>query len=139
MNKKKNYQCKIPISIGELFDKYSILEIKISKIKNQKKINLVKKELTLLKPYIDRYPLQAELYNKLKNVNTKLWEIEDMLRIKEQAIEFDEKFIELARSVYFTNDERADIKKKINMIFKSEIVEVKDYVEYKTKIDCNNN
>ena len=129
----KNSDCKIPVSIGEVFDKYSILEIKLSKIKNQQKKDLVSKEVELLKPYIEEYSLDKEIYNNLKNINTKLWEIEDALRIKEYDKEFDEKFIQLARSVYFTNDERAEVKRHINMIFKSEIVEVKDYVDYKNK------
>lgn len=129
----KSSDCKIPVSIGEVFDKYSILEIKLSKIKNQQKKDLVSKEVELLKPYIEEYSLDEEIYCKLKNINTKLWEIEDMLRIKEHDKEFDEEFIQLARSVYFTNDERAEVKRHINMIFKSEIVEVKDYVDYKIK------
>ena len=127
----KSSDCKIPVSIGEVFDKYSILEIKLSKIKNQQKKDLVSKEAELLKPYIEEYSLDEEIYGKLKNINTKLWEIEDMLRIKEHDKEFDEEFIQLARSVYFTNDERSEVKRHINMIFKSEIVEVKDYVDYK--------
>lgn len=127
----KSSDCKIPVSIGEVFDKYSILEIKLSKIKNQEKKDLVSKEVELLKPYIEEYSLDEEIYGKLKNINTKLWEIEDMLRIKEHDKEFDEEFIQLARSVYFTNDERSEVKRHINMIFKSEIVEVKDYVDYK--------
>ena len=121
----------IPVSIGELFDKYSILEIKHMKIKNPIKITQVKKELDFLKPYIQKYNLDIEVYEKLKNINLELWEIEDQLRNKEKLQIFDDTFIQLARNVYFTNDKRAEIKKNINIIFKSEIVEIKDYVNYK--------
>ena len=121
----------IPVSIGEIFDKYSILEIKLTKIKDIKKIKLVKKEAELLKPYILKYSLDKEIYENLKNINSQLWDIEDTLRIKELQKDFNDEFIQLARKVYFTNDKRAEIKKKINFFFKSEIIEVKDYVDYK--------
>ena len=121
----------IPVSIGEIFDKYSILEIKLTKIKEIKKIKLVKKEAELLKPYILKYSLDKEIYENLKNINSQLWDIEDTLRIKELQKDFNDEFIQLARKVYFTNDKRAEIKKKINFFFKSEIIEVKDYVDYK--------
>lgn len=121
----------IPVSIGELFDKYSILEIKHMKIKKPNKITQVKKELDFLKPYIQKYNLDIKVYEKLKNINLELWEIEDQLRNKEKLQIFDDTFIQLARNVYFTNDKRAEIKKNINIIFKSEIVEIKDYVNYK--------
>ena len=121
----------IPVSIGELFDKYSILEIKHMKIKNPIKLTQVKKELDFLKPYIQKYNLDIKIYNELKNINLKLWEIEDQLRNKETLQIFDNTFIQLARNVYFTNDKRAEIKNNINVILKSEIIEVKDYVDYK--------
>jgi hypothetical protein len=121
----------IPVSIGELFDKYSILEIKHMKIKNPIKLTQVKKELDFLKPYIQKYNLDIKIYHELKNINLKLWEIEDQLRNKEKLQIFDNTFIQLARNVYFTNDKRAQIKNNINVILKSEIIEVKDYVDYK--------
>ena len=103
----------IPVSIGEIFDKYSILEIKLTKIKDIKKIKLVKKEAELLKPYILKYSLDKEIYENLKNINSQLWDIEDTLRIKELQKDFNDEFIQLARKVYFTNDKRAEIKKKL--------------------------
>jgi len=124
-------ECKIHVSVGELFDKYSILEIKLIKIKDVHKLKLVFKELKLLEPQIQKYKLDSEIYDKLKIINTKLWNIEDKIRIKESLQEFDNEFIQLARDVYFSNDVRASIKKNINMIFKSEIIEVKEYVNYK--------
>ena len=124
-------ECKIHVSVGELFDKYSILEIKLIKIKDVNKLKLVFKELKLLEPQIQKYKLDSEIYDKLKIINTKLWNIEDKIRIKESLQEFDNEFIQLARDVYFSNDVRASIKNNINMIFKSEIIEVKEYVNYK--------
>ena len=120
----------IPISIGELFDKFSILEIKKIKIEDSNKLLYVDKELGYLKQFTNTYNLDRSLYNKLKNINLKLWNIEDKLRIKEYNTEFDEEFIELARSVYFVNDERSEVKKKINVVFNSDIFEVKSYVDY---------
>ena len=121
----------VPVSIGELFDKNSILEIKLDMIKDEEKLNQVKNELKHLKGNIDRFPIPKELYEKLMSVNRKLWIIEDRLRIKEKNNEFDDEFIELARSVYYTNDERGDTKKEINTYFGSDINEVKDYCDYK--------
>ena len=122
---------KIPISIGELFDKFSILDIKMEKIKEPEKLTHVKTELEYLKPYLRKYDITEELYTNLKNVNKSLWDIEDKLRIKEKNKEFDDGFIKLSRSVYFTNDKRSEIKKSINIFFNSNIVEVKEYTDYK--------
>jgi hypothetical protein len=122
----------IPISIGELFDKFSILEIKKLKIEDSDKLKYVDKELIYLKQFTDTYNIDKALYNKLKNINLKLWDIEDKLRIKEYNTAFDEEFIELARSVYFVNDERSEVKKKINVVFNSDIFEVKSYVDYES-------
>lgn len=122
---------KIPISIGELFDKFSILDIKMEKIKEPEKLIHVKTELEYLKPYLRKYDITEELYTNLKNVNKSLWDIEDKLRIKEKNKEFDDGFIKLSRSVYFTNDKRSEIKKNINIFFNSNIVEVKEYTDYK--------
>lgn len=121
---------KIPVSVGELFDKFSILEIKYSKITDTIKQQIVFKELKLLKPYLQQYNLDIKTYEKLKKFNSELWIIEDQLRIKESLKEFDQEFIQLARKVYLTNDKRATIKKDINMQFQSEIIEVKDYINY---------
>lgn len=123
----------VPVSHGELIDKYTILEIKTEKINNKKKKEKAKKEYDLLKCYVNKlsnsYKL-VYLIDELKKVNESLWDIEDHIRKKEKCKEFDDEFIQLARSVYITNDERADIKNKINTITKSEIIEVKSYEEY---------
>ena len=121
----------VPISVGELFDKFSILEIKKEKIKDQQKLKHVNNEIFLLKKLTSKYNLDPKLYDKLKKVNLSLWEVEDKLRIKEKNKEFDNIFIDLARCVYFTNDRRAEIKKEINKKMGSFIFEIKDYCKYK--------
>ena len=121
----------VPISVGELFDKFSILEIKKEKIKDQQKLKHVNNEIFLLKKLTSKYNLDPKLYNKLKKVNLSLWEVEDKLRVKEKNKEFDNIFIDLARCVYFTNDRRAEIKKEINKKMGSFIFEIKDYCKYK--------
>jgi hypothetical protein len=119
--------CHIPVSLGELCDKYSILQIKSERVKDENKLAEINKELLYLKPYMDKLNLNNTDYQKLKNINEKLWNIEDDIRIKEKKNEFDSDFIELARSVYKTNDERAKIKNDINILLKSEIKEIKSY------------
>lgn len=123
----------IPVSNGELVDKYTILLIKKDKITDSNKLEKINLELELLKNYIEllnsKYNI-IDCTSNLKNVNLKLWNIEDKIRIKEKNKLFDQEFIDLARSVYFTNDERASIKLKINNITNSEIVEVKSYENY---------
>lgn len=122
-----------PISWGELIDKITILEIKVIKITSTAANDNVKKELLLLSnisdPVINQDGLQS-LKNELKEVNLKLWDVEDNIREKERASEFDQVFIELARSVYKLNDVRAKIKKSINAILKSELVEEKSYKDF---------
>ena len=122
------------ISAGELLDKITILEIKIDKIKNEDDKKEVLKEYKSLKKTQDeniRFNEEIEkLYNALKQTNSKLWEIEDKLRIFEKEKKFDKEFIELARGVYFNNDDRSKIKLKINKLLKSNIREIKQYVEY---------
>lgn len=127
----------IEVSTGEIFDKLTILELKLLNIPvdNETKLNNVKKEYIELENiyYITNYFENIELkglVNQLFNINKQLWEIEDQLRIKEKNKEFDDKFIALARSVYFTNDKRAELKKKINELTKSELVEEKSYEKY---------
>ncbi len=124
---------KIEVSTGEVVDKVSILEIKLEKFTNEEKKKNVRKEYELLKADMEAQGIttDSENYLALKKVNLQLWDIEDNIRIKEHRSEFDQEFIELARSVYFTNDVRADIKKKINMEFNSDLVEEKEYVDYK--------
>ena len=126
---------KVEISIGELLDKISILEIKLLNIKDKEKSKNVYKELETLNPYfqdlLDEYGIEIKnLYIKLSNINKTLWNIEDDIREKEKVEEFDEEFVELARSVYITNDQRAAVKKEINLLTKSELVEEKSYSDY---------
>tara|TARA_Y100001970_G_scaffold186725_1_gene227084 strand:- start:673 stop:1059 length:387 start_codon:yes stop_codon:yes gene_type:complete len=122
------------ISAGELLDKISILEIKLEKIINEDDKKVVKKEYDVLKKTLEKsIKLNDELkdlYSNLKNTNTKLWEIEDKIRISEKNKKFDQNFIELARSVYFNNDQRSKIKLQINKILKSNIREIKQYIKY---------
>lgn len=122
----------VPVSIGELWDKYTILLIKTEKIIDIRKLALVKKEITSLQGFMDNYAFQENhFYIELKKINEKLWDIEDKLRIKEADKKFDNEFISLARAVYYTNDERANIKNHINIHYNSTICEVKEYVDYK--------
>ena len=120
-----------PISLGELIDKITILEIKKLKMTG-KKLKNVTKELELLKLILKDKNLEItlDLVNHLKEVNNNLWEIEDRIRLKESNQEFDMEFIQLARSVYKENDKRAFIKKEINMRYNSELIEEKSYNKY---------
>ena len=122
-----------PISLGELIDKISILVIKEKKITDEKKNNLIRKELTLLRKTLNEAANNNSINNYLNqhiDVNFTLWKIEDEIRDCEKNKKFDQKFIELARSVYITNDRRAEIKLEINNKFGSKIVEVKSYTKY---------
>ena len=122
-----------PISLGELVDKISILIIKQKNITNETKLDHVKKELDFLQKTLMNYVKKKEINNylvNLININSKLWNIEDDIRECERKKMFDQTFIDLARSVYFTNDERAKVKNDINKAFGSELVEVKSYEKY---------
>jgi hypothetical protein len=124
----------VPVSVGELWDKYSILLIKKEKIKDKDKIKNVTTEIEYLNKLMNKYSYNnSEIFIKLQNVNLTLWEIEDKLRIKEKENIFDNDFIQLARAVYYTNDLRAEIKREINILFNSNIYEVKEYVNYNNK------
>ena len=118
----------VPVSLGELIDKITILEIKQINM-NGIKLKNIEKELKLLKYILQDQNLEIDinLINNLKEVNNKLWEIEDNIRMKERNQEFDKEFIQLARSVYKENDRRASIKKEINHKYNSELVEEKSY------------
>ena len=120
-----------PISIGELIDKITILEIKKNKLQNSKLENVLK-ELSYLRKLMEKNKIEIndDLFTQLKEINLTLWNVEDQIRIKEKNKEFDNTFIELARSVYFTNDKRSEIKKRINRLSNSEITEEKSYAEY---------
>lgn len=123
-----------PLAPGELLDKISILEIKSERMTGADKLAHVRAELALLRAAWDRSVQDDEalraLHAQLREVNQKLWEIEDAIRAKERAGEFDAGFIELARSVYFTNDRRARIKQELNRLLSSGIVEEKSYQNY---------
>ena len=124
----------IQISWGELFDKITILQIKLENLKEKNALQNVKLEhdqlFTIFNQFFLENTIANELINDLKLINQKLWNIEDLIRDKERNKIFDKKFIELARKVYFTNDERSRIKKNINETFGSEIVEEKSYADY---------
>ena len=124
----------IPISPGELLDKITILQIKAERIADPVKVANVKTELDMLsKVWREAVEVDAEITRltaELKAVNEALWEIEDDIRDEERNKRFDERFIELARAVYVTNDERANAKKKVNLHLNSTIVEEKSYQDY---------
>lgn len=123
----------IPISCGEILDKISILEIKQKNIIDSNKLRNISLELEFLKKEsedIFKKENIKHLYKELKEVNEKLWQIEDLVRLKEKQKIFDEEFIDLARSVYITNDKRYEIKKTINETLNSTIKEEKFYEQY---------
>jgi hypothetical protein len=122
-----------PVSVGELIDKLSILHVKQTKITNEEKLEYINKEFELLynlsSGFLDN-PEIEELYHQLVEINSKLWDIEDRLRVIETEKRFEGEFIDYARKVYFTNDDRFRLKNEINKISNSEIREVKEYVKY---------
>ena len=124
----------IEISIGELLDKISILEIKQEKIKDPNKLKFIKNEYSLLKEQLNTNVKATveinDLYKSLKEINSKLWVIEDDKRLCEKEKKFDEKFIKLSRDVHFLNDERARVKLEINTLMNSNIKEIKEYTDY---------
>ncbi len=124
----------IPISFGELFDKLTILQIKLENLQDKNALKNVKTEYNQLHLIYDNNFLEHKnaksLLADLKRINVKLWDLEDKIRNKERNKTFDKEFIELARSVYITNDERSLIKRNINEIFGSEIIEEKSYSDY---------
>ncbi|THB73701.1 MAG: hypothetical protein D3926_23205 [Desulfobacteraceae bacterium] len=131
-------QINVPISPGELIDKITILEIKMERMDDPEKLSNVKTELDLLETvWAQSSYAGAEMVREkraeLKSINEKLWVIEDDIRLKESKAAFDHEFIELARSVYFTNDRRARVKKEINIGVGSNLVEEKSYQDYEQK------
>ena len=128
---KKISNILAPVSLGELIDKITILEIKTVYM-NGIKLKNVTKELELLKNILQDKNLEIDinLVNALKEINNSIWEIEDSIRAKESNQKFDKEFIQLARSVYTENDRRASIKKEINQKYNSEIIEEKSYNKY---------
>ena len=124
----------IPASIGELFDKITILEIKKSKIKDENKLIFINKELNLLKKIVTSKKINTRslrpLIKKLRDVNLKLWNVEDKLRKFEKNKYFKKEFVNYARKVYYTNDKRSVLKNEINLKTNSIISEVKSYEKY---------
>lgn len=128
-----NGTIKISVSTGEIFDKITILEIKKSKIKDKQKLTNILKELNEISFVANRHistePIQSHI-KELKKINMQLWQIEDDIRLKEKNKEFDNEFINLARSVYKINDKRAEVKKAINFHTNSYLTEEKSYSSY---------
>ncbi len=124
----------IEVSIGELLDKVSILEIKQEKIKDSEKLKFINNEHSILKGQLEKNIKSDEklnnLYRSLKEINSKLWSIEDEKRLCEKEKNFGEKFIKLSRDVHFLNDDRAKIKLEINNHTGSKIKEIKQYIAY---------
>ena len=124
----------VEVSVGELLDKISILEIKKEKIKDIKKIKFINGEYNILKKQLDKNVKSDEklnsLFKSLKVINKKLWVIEDDKRLCEKNSDFGEKFIKLSRDVHFINDDRAKIKLEINNHTRSKIKEIKEYTNY---------
>ena len=125
---------QVPISWGELFDKITILQIKLENLTSKNALENVEQELKKLQSILTQNgPKTMEtirLEGELRQINQQLWDIEDKIRDKERAKSFDDEFIQLARSVYVTNDERSRIKRKINDMLGSELVEEKSYAKY---------
>ena len=124
----------VEVSVGELFDKISILEIKKDKIKDEEKLKYIIDEYNLLKEQmVDKVKLNEKLnglFDALKDINSKLWVIEDDKRLCEKNSDFGEKFIKLSRDIHFLNDKRASIKLEINNQTGSKIKEIKEYTSY---------
>jgi hypothetical protein len=125
---------EVPVSYGELIDKITILEIKSERIADPQKLLNIRRELELLtQTWGKSSAAQQDIVDartRLKQINEKLWDIEDQIRLQEAAGKFQEQFIQLARDVYYTNDIRARIKKEINLMLGSELVEEKSYQDY---------
>ena len=122
-----------PVSLGELVDKISILHIKNINIKDDEKLKLIREEIELLNQTLNKHINKNDIQKYLDSlieINSKLWVIEDDIRDCERNKKFDQTFIDLARSVYFTNDKRSEVKLEINKKFGSKIIEVKSYEEY---------
>ncbi|HEV2606825.1 MAG TPA: DUF6165 family protein [Xanthomonadaceae bacterium] len=125
----------VPVSYGELLDKIAILQIKSERMSDSAKLANVRHELDALEASWDAHPAArqdiAALRAQLKAVNERLWVIEDDIRIREKAQDFGPEFIRLARAVYFENDERARVKREINLALGSQLVEEKSYQDYR--------
>ena len=124
----------VEVSVGELLDKITILEIKKERIKDSEKLKFIDSEYNVLREQLDKNVKNSEklknFFQSLKEINSKLWDIEDDKRMCEKNSDFGEKFIKLSRDVHFLNDERAKIKLEINNLTGSQIKEVKEYTNY---------
>ena len=121
----------VPVSVGELFDKITILQIKNERITNLEALRNIERELRALENICNNLiNIDPELIAQLKLVNIEIWEVEDELRLFEKEQLFDERFVNMARSVYMFNDKRASITRRINKLYNSEIKEEKSYAEY---------
>ena len=105
----------VPISLGELYDKQSILFIKLGNVKDPEKLKNIQKEFDLLTKLCEEHPIEHHYWYDLVRINTHIWAIEDNIRIKESKKEYDESFISLAKGVYYSNDKRSEIKREINI------------------------
>lgn len=122
---------KIEVSNGEIADKLSIIEIKLEQIKDEAKLKNLKKEFEVLNKAVSKIiDKDHKLYKELLSINKELWDIEDTIRDLERNKDFGDKFIETARAVYFTNDKRSEIKRKINELTGSNLIEEKSYQKY---------
>lgn len=122
---------KIEVSDGEVVDKLTIVEIKLLNIRDEQKLANLKKEFEVLDQAVGNILSKTHpLYNELLEINKKLWDIEDKIRECERKKDFSQKFIELARSVYFTNDKRSEVKRRINEVTNSDLKEEKSYENY---------
>lgn len=125
---------QVPLSVGEVLDKITILEIKSERIGDAGKLKNIHNELNALRPLVDGEPFNSDeitaLFAELKSINEELWVIEDDIREQEGKRDFGQRFIDLARAVYVTNDRRADVKKRINLATGSDLVEEKSYEDY---------
>ena len=124
-------RCLIPVSLGELLDKITILEIKVLHLKGEGLAHGIQ-ELSLLRQVLGdlAFPVEQERYSDLKSINQSLWTIEDAIRVKERQGQFDAEFVELARQVYLQNDRRAALKRQLNQAYGSELCEEKAYASY---------
>ena len=120
---------KIPVPIGELVDKVSILSIKVKRIKNSEKLIHIQKELDLLQKAMEGIEIDADSkeVKALMRVNLKLWDLENAIRLKEKKAQFDDEFIRLARAIYRLNDERTMLKRETSLKYQSDLIEEKEY------------
>lgn len=122
---------KIEVSNGEIADKLTIIEIKLENIKDEKKLTNLRNEFCVLDAAVSKIIAKDHpLYQELLKINKQLWNIEDRIRELEKAKDFGPEFIEVARSVYFTNDKRSDVKRQINELTGSDLIEEKSYEDY---------